>query len=120
MANTHLFSSRTMVVALASFFVALCLLLFTPISGKVALVNTTTALSVACPTTGIVDLLGYGTANCYEGTAAPALTKTTSAIGASVGCTDTGNNASDFSAATCDSSNSPRNSATATHTCTCR
>ncbi len=89
-------------------------------NGKVALVNTTTALSVACPTgTNIVDLFGYGTANCYEGTAAPALTNTTSASRALAGCTDTGNNASDFTAATSDASNPARNSATANHTCTC-
>jgi len=40
-------------------------------AGKIALVNSTTALSGTCPTgTGIIDFAGYGTtANCFEGTA---------------------------------------------------
>jgi hypothetical protein len=36
-------------------------------AGKVALVSSTTALSGSCPT-GLIDLVGYGTANCFEGT----------------------------------------------------
>lgn len=49
-------------------------------SGKVALVNNTTALAGACPTGAqIIDIVGYGTANCFEGAAAaPLLTNTTS------------------------------------------
>lgn len=49
-------------------------------TGKVALSNTTTALSGANPTgASIIDLVGFGTANGYEGTApAPAATNTTS------------------------------------------
>jgi predicted extracellular nuclease len=35
-------------------------------AGKVALVNNSTALSGACPT-GLVDSIGYGGANCFEG-----------------------------------------------------
>ncbi|WP_343425248.1 lamin tail domain-containing protein [Candidatus Amarolinea dominans] len=36
--------------------------------GKVALVNSTTALSGACPTgASIIDFIGFGAANCYEG-----------------------------------------------------
>lgn len=48
---------------------------------KIALVNSTTALTTACPTgTTIVDFVGFGTAaNCNEGgTNAPATTNTTS------------------------------------------
>src|SRR5512140_599274 len=41
-------------------------------SGKVALVNNSTALSGSCPTS-LVDLIGYGTANCSEGSPAPTL-----------------------------------------------
>jgi uncharacterized protein len=37
-------------------------------AGKVALVSSTTALSGACPTTGVIDFVGFGTtANCFEG-----------------------------------------------------
>jgi len=51
-------------------------------AGKVALSNSSTALSGACPTpaSGIIDLVGFGTANCFEGTAAaPTLSSTTAA-----------------------------------------
>ena len=67
-------------------------------SGKVVLVSTTTALTGACPTSAtIVDLVGYGTANCFEGTAAtPALTNTTAALRKSGGAQDTDDNAADF------------------------
>jgi uncharacterized protein len=67
-------------------------------AGKVALVNTTTALSGACPTGGsIVDFVGYGAANCFEGsgpTAAPS--NTTAVLRKADGATDTGDNAADF------------------------
>ncbi|MCX7976908.1 MAG: lamin tail domain-containing protein, partial [Bellilinea sp.] len=47
-------------------------------SGKVALVNASTPLSGACPPdTTIIDLIGYGSANCYEGESAPSLNNTT-------------------------------------------
>ena len=50
-------------------------------NGKIALVNSTTSLSGTNPTdASIVDKVGYGTANGYEGTgAAPGLSNTTSA-----------------------------------------
>src|SRR6266481_3200873 len=42
-------------------------------SGKVALVNNGTLLSGSCPTgLQIIDFVGYGSANCSEGNAAPA------------------------------------------------
>lgn len=49
-------------------------------AAKVALVNTITALSGACPTGGaIVDFIGYGAANCSETATAPVLSNSTSA-----------------------------------------
>jgi predicted extracellular nuclease len=70
-------------------------------SGKVALVSNATALTGSCPAgSPVVDLLGYGTANCSEGTAAAALTNTTSALRATNGCGDTNMNSTDFSAGT--------------------
>lgn len=88
-------------------------------NGKVALTNTTTALSGACPTGGaIADFVGYGTANCSEGTLspAPALSASTAGLRKNTGCSDDGNNATDFLAGT----PSPRNSAAAnTLLCAC-
>lgn len=82
-------------------------------NGKVALVEGAGALSGACPT-NVVDLVGYGTANCFEGSgAAPALTNTTAALRAGEGCTDTNNNAADFTAATA----APRNTASVPNVC---
>jgi predicted extracellular nuclease len=67
-------------------------------AGKVALVNTTTALSGACPTGGaIVDLVGYGTtASCSEAVPTGNLSNTTAAIRKGGGATDTDNNSADF------------------------
>jgi hypothetical protein len=65
-------------------------------AGKVALVRSTTALSGSCPSsTNIVDLVGYGTADCFEGAVAPALTNTTALI-RTAGGIDTHNNSIDF------------------------
>ncbi len=78
-------------------------------TGKVALVNSTTALSGSSPagTTGLQDFVGFGTANAFEGAAAPAPSTTTAIFRAGAGATDTGNNADDFAAA----APNPRNSA---------
>ncbi|HEX2657352.1 MAG TPA: lamin tail domain-containing protein, partial [Polyangia bacterium] len=86
--------------------------------GKVALVRNTTSLtcgSGCLPNGAIADFVGYGSsANSYEGNgAAPTLTITTSAARAGAGCTDTDNNAADFSAG----SVNPRNAASTTTTC---
>lgn len=65
-------------------------------AGKVALLNTTTALTGTCPTGAqIIDFVGYGaTANCFEGTGpTPAPSNTTSAIRISP---DTDSNPNDF------------------------
>jgi len=87
-------------------------------AGKVALVNTTTALSgTQCPTfsASIVDYVGFGlTANCYEGSGpTPAPSTTTSDIRAAGGCTDANNNAADFTAA----APTPRNTSTTLAPC---
>jgi hypothetical protein len=84
-------------------------------NGKVALVNSTVALSGACPTgTSIIDFVGYGSASCYEGTAAtPALSNIISAMRVSNGCTDNNENSTDFTTGT----PVPRNSATAINLC---
>ena len=66
-------------------------------SGKVALVAGSTPLSGACPRGGALDLVGYGTTTCFEGTgSAPTLTNTTAAIRGDGGLTDTNDNAADF------------------------
>ncbi len=86
-------------------------------TGKVALLNTTTALTSALgtgalssgtmSTYGIIDFIGYGTGNTFLTAVAPAPSNTTAELRAGSGCTNAGNNSSDFSAV----SPSPRNSA---------
>jgi predicted extracellular nuclease len=92
-------------------------------AGKVALVTGTTSLgcnggSAPCDAAAlvrIVDLVGYGNANFFEGGgAAPTLSNTTAALRATGGCTDTDSNASDFAAG----APTPRNTATALAPCT--
>lgn len=85
-------------------------------SAKVALVNSTTALSGACPSgSSIVDLVGYGSsASCFEGSGATVAPSNTNAVlRISNGCVDTDNNNSDFAAG----APNPRNSASAVTTC---
>jgi predicted extracellular nuclease len=92
-------------------------------AGKVALVNTTAPLacngSVGQPCSAealatIVDLIGYGNANFFEGAAAaPTLSTTTAALRLSAGCVDTDQNGSDFTALT----PAPRNTSTALSPC---
>lgn len=73
-------------------------------AGKVALVTTTVSLgcnggSAPCSPAQlapIVDLVGYGSANFFEGAAAPTATNTTAVLRASGGCQDTDNNSADF------------------------
>lgn len=85
-------------------------------NGKVVLVNQSSGLACNGSTNScaafagqIVDLVGYGSANYFEGTAAaPALTSTTALLRAAGGCTDSGSNSSDFSVGT----PAPRNSST--------
>jgi predicted extracellular nuclease len=90
-------------------------------NGKVALVLTTTGLACnggsnpcsASQLAQIVDLVGYGNANFFEGAAAPVLSNSTAAIRGSGGCTDTDNNSADFTTG----APAPRNGATALAPC---
>jgi hypothetical protein len=88
--------------------------------GKIALVRGSGALTCgasagSCSSNPLVaDLVGYGTATDYEGSAAaPALSSTSAAVRAGSGCTDTDDNAADFTETT----PAPRNSSTAAHAC---
>ena len=82
-------------------------------SGKVALSSSAAALSGACPT-GNVDVVGYGSANCAEGSSTtPSLGSTTAALRSDGGCTDTDDNGADFTIA----SPVPRNSAATPNVC---
>lgn len=85
-------------------------------NAKVALVSSTTPLIGACPISPArIDLVGYGNANCFEGSgAAPALSNTTAVLRGLSGCLDTDNNASDLSAG----APNPRNSSSAPTDCT--
>jgi hypothetical protein len=85
-------------------------------NGKVALVNNTTALVGATQVpANYVDLVGFGSGSAFEGTAAVGvLSNTTAALRNNNGCTDTNQNSTDFTVA----APSPRNSATATYSCT--
>jgi len=84
-------------------------------AGKVALVNNTTTLTGSCPTTGIVDFVGYGPGtNCSETSpTTPNLSNTTAALRLANGCTETDNNASDFA----NSTPTPRNMASPLNPC---
>jgi uncharacterized protein len=91
-------------------------------AGKVALVTGTSSLgcnggSTPCSPeqlSRIVDLVGYGNANFFEGTgAAPTLSNTTSAFRINGGCTDTNDNAADFTAG----APAPRNSSSPFNIC---
>jgi predicted extracellular nuclease len=85
------------------------------VTGKVALVSDGSLLNGAAPTNAtIVDVVGYGTANFYEGSAGtPALTNSTAALRAAAGCTDTNSNSSDFTTGT----PVPRNTSSPLHAC---
>ncbi len=82
-------------------------------NGKIAVASNSTAITgLADP--DVIDFVGYGTATTYEGSgAAPGLLNTTAAFRNNGGCTDTDDNAADFTAAT----PSPRYSGTPINTC---
>lgn len=84
-------------------------------AGKVALVNGTTALTGACPTSSrYVDLVGYGTGtNCSEGMSTANTSASSSVRRAASGCLDTDNNRSDFTVGT----PTPQNAAVAAVNC---
>ena len=71
-------------------------------AGKVALLNTNTALSGSgCPFgVTVIDFIGYGTtADCFEGAGrAPAPSNTNADIRVGNGCTDTDANSTNFTA----------------------
>ncbi len=90
--------------------------------GKVALVSSTSGLacngSAGQPCSPadlalIKDLVGYGSANFFEGAAAPAPSNSTAALRLGAGCTETDNNAADFVAGP----PMPRNTAAAATPC---
>lgn len=87
-------------------------------AGKVALVNSTTALSgtTACSNASVVDVIGYGsTATCSETAIFPTtgITNAQSIIRGSNGCTDANNNSTDFAIGTV----APRNSSSPLNSC---
>jgi predicted extracellular nuclease len=91
-------------------------------AGKVALANTAVSLGCnggstpcsAAQLAQVVDLVGYGNANFFEGAAAaPTLSNTTAALRSSNGCAETDNNASDFAAG----GPTPRNTASPLSPC---
>lgn len=85
-------------------------------AAKIALVNNITPLSgTGCPfPASVVDFVGYGGANCFEGSAAAAaLTNTTAALRNGNGCMETDSNVADFASG----SPNPRNSSTTAIVC---
>lgn len=91
-------------------------------AGKVALVEGTTTLGCnggnnpcdAAQLARILDLVGFGNANFFEGSgAAPTLSNTLAAFRADDGCTDTDDNAADFTAL----APAPRNSSSLANPC---
>ncbi|MFL6675809.1 MAG: lamin tail domain-containing protein, partial [Massilia sp.] len=67
-------------------------------TGKVALSRIAAAMGTADGAPNVIDLVGFGGANRFETAVAPAPSNTTSIQRAALGCTDTDNNAADFSA----------------------
>jgi len=84
-------------------------------AGKVALVNSIVALTGTSPSgPTVVDLVGFGSANGFEGGgAAPGLSNTNAALRKSNGCIDVNDNASDFATG----APSPRNTSSAINAC---
>jgi hypothetical protein len=81
-------------------------------SGKVALANSQTPFTIACP--GAIDVVGFGTAtNCSETSPTSNLSNSTAALRAGNGCTDTDSNSADFAVG----APAPRNSASALFVC---
>jgi len=81
-------------------------------TGKIALVSDNVFLSGATPTSAnLVDLIGFGTANGFEGANAPAPSAALALFRAQNGCVDTDKNNADFStgAPAPRTSDSPRN-----------
>ena len=84
-------------------------------AGKVVLVSNVAAVTGSCAAgTTVVDLVGYGTANCFEGTAPTNPTSNTlAALRKRGGCLDTNDNRADFSI----SAPTPRNATAPARSC---
>ncbi|KAB8053411.1 ExeM/NucH family extracellular endonuclease [Janthinobacterium sp. FT14W] len=83
-------------------------------TGKVLLSNSKTAQVGASPTgAAVIDLVGFGTANGFEGAVAPAPSNTLSILRANGGCGDTDDNSVDFATG----SVTPRNTASPLNVC---
>jgi uncharacterized protein YjdB len=81
---------------------------------KLVLANTNEAVTGTNPTnSNIVDLVGLGNANGFEGAVGPAMSNTTAAFRKENGCQDTNNNGNDFITG----APNPRNSSTALNVC---
>ncbi|PIF09342.1 ExeM/NucH family extracellular endonuclease [Janthinobacterium sp. 13] len=83
-------------------------------TGKVLLSNSKTAQVGASPTgAAVIDLVGFGTANGFEGAVAPAPSNTLAILRANGGCGDTDDNSVDFATG----SVTPRNTASPLNVC---
>ena len=82
-------------------------------AGKVALASQATALSTPDGGAAVIDMVGFGTANRFEGTVAPAPSATRSISRIDSGCTDTDNNGTDFVSTPVN----PRRSTSTRHAC---
>ena len=84
-----------------------------PVNGKVALVSNGTSIT-GLTDPDVVDFVGYGSANAYEGSGpAPALSTSTAALRGNGGCNDSDDNAADFAAGPV----TPRNSQSPANLC---
>jgi DNA/RNA endonuclease G (NUC1) len=84
--------------------------------GKVALVRNNVDLPNGCPigNPNVIDFVGYGTADCFEGlSAAPQLSNATAALRARGGCKDTDYNGANFT----EVNPAPRNSSSSFNFC---
>ena len=83
-------------------------------SGRVALANIATALAGGCGDPAIVDLVGYGTATCFEGSGGAGTTSNVLGVSRKTGGTaDTNENFNDFVVG----APAPRNAATVVNPC---
>lgn len=68
--------------------------------GKISLLSSGTAGTGSCPAGAVVDFVGFGTANCAEGTATASLARNVAAVRNNGGLTDTDVNSADFTLVT--------------------
>jgi hypothetical protein len=88
-------------------------------AGKVVLASVTTGLTGNCPTANVLDLVGFGTtADCFEGTRAPAPSVTTAIVRGVSGCRDANQSGTDFTV-TASGAITPRSLATSGVLCSC-